>query len=208
MRTLEIFAQTAVAGRRLVFCLGAPGSGKGSICEKLAQRHRHRGWATLSAGELLRRAAVDDDALRRGEIVPPERSTHVLLSELSEMKNNEKVVIIDGFPRDLNAARLWDRILPQENTCAVVLAVRESELRKRLGRRGRMDDHSDTIKRRIELHNKVAPPLLDYLDAEGRAVEVDGNGNIDDVVRKVELVLLKPPFQLDFDIANAISQPS
>ncbi len=204
MRSLEHLARKAVANRRVLFCLGPPGSGKGSICEKLAQRHAHRGWTTLSAGQLLRRAAIDDDVLRRGEIVPPERSAQVLLSELCEMKDDVKVAIIDGFPRDLSAALLWDRILPNENTCAVVLAVHEDALRQRLGRRGRMDDHLDTINRRIELHKQVAPPLLGYLATEGRAVEVDGNGPIDDVVRDVELVLSKPPFELEVNRSQTI----
>lgn len=200
---LQKLAQQAVRGRQIVFCLGGPGSGKGSVCEKLAARHEHYGWATLSVGELLRRAATDDDALRRGEIVPPERSASLLLNELVKMKNDVKVAIIDGFPRNLNAALLWDRLLPNANTCALLLSVHESTLRKRLVFRGRMDDNSDTVDKRIELHKKLAPQLFDYLAADGRAVEVDGNGTIDEVVRDVEYVLSKPPFSLDVDVVNS-----
>ena len=50
---------------RVVFVLGGPGSGKGTLCAKIVETY---GWVHLSAGDLLR-AERKDPSSKHGELI-------------------------------------------------------------------------------------------------------------------------------------------
>ena len=54
---------TSGAEFRVVFVLGGPGSGKGTMCGKIVEKY---GWVHLSAGDLLR-AERKDPSSKNGE---------------------------------------------------------------------------------------------------------------------------------------------
>jgi len=88
--------------------VGAPGSGKGTICHKLSQDY---GFFHLSVGDYMRElsqgSTFDDqeiirDNLRQGSLLP----TRVILPILHKKVEEEKEkgyhhFLIDGFPRQL-----------------------------------------------------------------------------------------------------------
>jgi adenylate kinase len=45
----------------------------------------------------------------------------------------------------------------------------------------RRDDNEQAIRTRLELYEKQTLPLLDYYDAKGMLLRIDGSGNVDDV---------------------------
>ena len=53
----------------------------------------------------------------------------------------------------------------------------------------RPDDAVDTVKKRIEVYFTETAPLIDYYTRAGKLVEVDGEGSIDEVGRRIVVVL-------------------
>ncbi|KAM4739186.1 adenylate kinase 4, mitochondrial isoform 1-T1 [Anableps anableps] len=88
--------------------LGPPGSGKGTICKRIAQSF---GLQYLSSGHFLREGiAANTEAgvlaktyIERGMLVPDQVMTKLMLPKLEQMRNHSW--LLDGFPRTLAQAQ-------------------------------------------------------------------------------------------------------
>jgi adenylate kinase len=95
--------------------LGPPGAGKGTQAKRLAERLN---LAHISTGDILRQnvAGVTDlgkeakDYMNKGLLVPDELVTK-MLSERFGQPDVKKGFILDGYPRNLNQAKVLDNIL-------------------------------------------------------------------------------------------------
>lgn len=126
-----------------IVLLGAPGSGKGTQAELLAERYKVR---QISTGDLLREAVASNSPLGRqakiamdaGQLV----SDDVVLGIIQERilrPDARNGFILDGFPRSLPQAEALDQLLGSVGRpldLAVLLAVDVDALLQRLaGRR-------------------------------------------------------------------------
>ena len=123
--------------------IAAPGAGKGTLAKSLKEKYNY---VHISTGDLLRSAAAKGDALgleikrmqEAGALVTDEIVYQVLRNRLQEddCKNG---VILDGFPRNVNQAMEYEKILSDINMdlgVVIVLNVDEKILVKRItGRR-------------------------------------------------------------------------
>jgi hypothetical protein len=95
----------------VIFVLGGPGSGKGTQCALLAQRH---GFAHFSAGDLLRDEVASGSAQRQavqammneGKIVPAEVTIGLLRKAIASRAGP---YLIDGFPRSMDNATAYEK---------------------------------------------------------------------------------------------------
>ena len=56
------------------------------------------------------------------------------------------------------------------------------------GRRRRLfvsDDNEETVKSRLDVYVEQTAPLVEYYEKRGVLVNIDGDGNIDDVFRTI-----------------------
>ena len=96
-------------GRRVVFVLGGPGSGKGTQCARLVAEF---GWTHLSAGDLLRAEVARgtelgrelDRMMREGVIVPLDTTMRLLREAMLAADSSTPGFLIDGFPREIDQA--------------------------------------------------------------------------------------------------------
>ena len=96
---------------KVVFVLGGPGSGKGTICAKLAEAYS---FLHVSTGDLLRaevaaggRGAEEINGyMKEGKIVPSEVTVRLLKRAIDEA--TAPVVLVDGFPRAVDQVRAVD----------------------------------------------------------------------------------------------------
>jgi adenylate kinase len=58
----------------------------------------------------------------------------------------------------------------------------------------RPDDTVDTVKKRLEVYFSQTAPLIDYYAQAGKLVEVDGEGSVDEVSRRIVAALGKGEF--------------
>jgi adenylate kinase len=184
-----------------IVLLGAPGSGKGTQGEKLAA---HFGIPKLSTGDALRAAvAAGTDlgkkakaAMDAGKLVADDIVIGIVEQRLQQ-PDASSGFILDGFPRNTAQAQVLDKLLDGHHQHpidkAVHLAVDDEEIIHRLHDRavkeGRHDDQPDVIRHRIEVYNAQTHPLLDYYDAQGKLVTLQGVGTVEEIMQSILKVL-------------------
>ncbi|KAL2772438.1 adenylate kinase 4, mitochondrial isoform a [Daubentonia madagascariensis] len=116
--------------------LGPPGSGKGTVCQRIAQNF---GLQHLSSGHFLREnikanTEVGDMAkqyIEKGLLVPDHVITRLMMSELENRRSQHW--LLDGFPRTLGQAEALDKICDLD--LVIILNIPFETLKDRLSRR-------------------------------------------------------------------------
>ena len=121
-----------------IILLGAPGSGKGTMAQKLTNDLQI---PQISTGDIFRKNLKEEtplglqvkDIMARGELVPDEITIEIVKNRLSE-PDCANGYILDGFPRSIVQAEALDGF--QQIDCAINLDVDKETIVKRLsGRR-------------------------------------------------------------------------
>ena len=121
-----------------IILLGAPGSGKGTMAQKLTSE---LGIPQISTGDIFRKNLKEEtplglqvkEIMASGALVPDEITIQIVKNRLAE-SDCANGYILDGFPRSLVQASALDEF--QQIDCAVNLDVAEDVIIKRLsGRR-------------------------------------------------------------------------
>ena len=126
----------------VVVLLGAPGAGKGTQAQILAER---LGLAHVATGDLFRAAVREGTPLGltakgymdRGELVPDSVTIDMLFERLAK-PDAEKGILLDGFPRNTAQAEVLDKALVERGgkvDVAPYIEVPEADLVARLGGR-------------------------------------------------------------------------
>jgi adenylate kinase len=166
--------------------LGAPGAGKGTQAQRLADK---LGVPQISTGDLFRRnigagtklGLEAKGYLDAGDLVPSSL-TNALVDDRLDEPDVADGFILDGFPRSVEQAEALHDMLEARNTkIDAVLEFRVSEdvLLERLKERGRADDTEDVIINRMNVYRDETAPLLDYYHRELKTV--DAVGTVDEV---------------------------
>lgn len=177
----------------VIFVLGGPGSGKGTQCQLLKTEFD---LSQICVGDLLRREAASGtklgrtvaDIMQRGELVPGEVTMALLEEELSRLSGKCSGVLIDGFPRAMDQAIEFERLV---TVCKFVLFFQcdDEVMIKRLLKRGvtsgRADDVEDVVKRRLATFATVTMPVVEYYRECGKLREIESNhSSIEDVYER------------------------
>ncbi|WP_417376175.1 nucleoside monophosphate kinase [Gimesia maris] len=170
----------------VVFVLGGPGAGKGTMCE-LAESQL--GWTHLSTGDLCRtarqaggpNAAIIEEFIRAGKLVPNEIIVTLLRDKMETVirttgRNN---FLLDGFPRSLSNLEAWHEIFGKEADLPKILyfecpyAVLEQRILGRARYSGRSDDNIESIKLRFDTFKAETLPTVEHFKSKNKCVEVD-----------------------------------
>lgn len=178
----------------VVFVLGGPGSGKGTMC---ALAEAQLGWVHLSAGELLRNererggptAETIENHLTAGEIVPNEITVTLLQRAMDNaMRSTGKLnFLIDGFPRSLGNLEGWYGIFGRETELPTMLYfecpydVLEQRILGRAKYSGRSDDNIESVKLRFDTFKAKTLPTLERFKSEDKVVQVDASRGREEV---------------------------
>ena len=185
-----------------VILLGAPGSGKGTQSIILNKKF---GFLQLSTGEMIRQNIEDKTALglmvqtlvNSGEFV----NDDTILSMISNrilMKDCKNGFILDGFPRNVNQAKKFDKILKENNkkiNIVIELKVIKKILFERIQNRAieaneaREDDKGEVLENRIKIYEEQTEPLIPYYKDLGLHYEVNGMKNIDEIALDIEKII-------------------
>lgn len=170
----------------VVFVLGGPGAGKGTMCE-LAECQL--GWTHLSTGILLRAAreqggpaAEEIDAyMTAGKLVPNEIVVPLLKEAMERViRTTGKVnFLLDGFPRSMSNLDVWYEVFGRETELPKMLYlecpyhVLEERILSRASYSGRNDDNVESVKMRFNTFKQETLPTVEFFKSKGRCVEVD-----------------------------------
>ncbi|MDB4749614.1 nucleoside monophosphate kinase [Rubripirellula sp.] len=170
----------------VVFVLGGPGAGKGTMCE-LAESQL--GWNHLSTGDLLRAerdaggatAARIQEYIAAGKLVPNEIVVSLLKNAMEKItrttgKNN---FLLDGFPRSLSNLEGWfdvfgkDTELPKMLYFECPYEVLKQRILGRAKYTGRTDDNVESLKLRFDTFKEETLPTVELFKSKKKCVEVD-----------------------------------
>lgn len=205
----------------LIF-LGKPGSGKGTQAAMVAEKLRI---PTISMGELLREIATQDTPLARtvkevtgkGNLLGDDLIINIL-EERIEKNDCKKGFILDGFPRTVNQAEIFNKKVDK----VIYIDVRNETIIDRLSSRRecptcraifnvitnppkkegicdncgakliiRKDDNPETIKNRLKVYEESTKPLIDYYTKKGLLMKVNGEQAIEDILNEILTILKK-----------------
>ena len=173
-----------------VLIIGGPGSGKGTICERLISDYH---FTHLSVGELLRaevaaqtsRGLEVESIMKAGLLVPDDLVMEMVTSHISQSSAS---VLLDGFPRTLKQAQSFN-VTP---SLILWLDCEDEILINRILERakhsGREDDNLETVTERIKTFKSNAEPILHYYSQpeHGHLVTIDGSKSVDEVYAQVD----------------------
>ncbi|KAL8598216.1 hypothetical protein ACOMHN_043287 [Nucella lapillus] len=169
----------------IVFLAGAPGSGKSTQAEMLAQRYP--GWVRVPVGELLRGEVADkgtaeakwnmvNDLMSKGEMAPLDVVDTILLEKLKASHNAEGF-IIQGFPCDMDQANDYEKLVGRVDAVLLVDCEEETLSRQLLetgGRSRRPDINVNTVAKLIHSFRDRALPTLKHYEDRNKLFVIDG----------------------------------
>ena len=170
----------------VVFVLGGPGAGKGTMCE-LAELQL--GWVHLSSGELIRAdleakgtaEGYDKNALAAGKLAGSGYVVSLLKKEMERITRTtgNRNFLLDGFPRSLENIEAWQAVFGEQAELPKMLYLEcpyEVLQQRILGRAkfsGRNDDNIESLKLRFDTFGAKTLPTVELFRAQGKCAEVD-----------------------------------
>ena len=117
-----------------VILIAPPAAGKGTLAKKLVD---NLGYVQLSTGDMLRERAKEDknleEIMKSGKLVSDELVFEALSAKLNKLGNTP--YILDGFPRTVSQAVMYDELLKDMNKdlgVVIYLDVDKEELKNRV----------------------------------------------------------------------------
>jgi len=177
--------------------IGAPGAGKGTQAELIAERFHV---AHISSGDLLRTHVQDNttigrsarEYLARGDLVPDAVVMDMLRKPVVAASESGGYVL-DGFPRTVDQAKAAYETAYELGVAvevAIYLEVPSEELTRRLLARGRgKDDTPDVIEHRLTVFEAKTRPMLDYYAEREELITVNGARPVHEVFWSITVQL-------------------
>ena len=185
----------------VIFLLGGPGSGKGTIGEKIAKTYNYE---LISAGDLLREEKSNPNSKygelikeyqAEGKILPSEITIGLIKSKILELNSNGVYkILLDGFPRNNENLETWNKIIGDSIKLKFVIYLKCSEktmverVLKRGETSGRSDDNKETVVKRIKVFNEQSLPVIKFYKKEKMVKEIDSGKTpeqVFDAVKKI-----------------------
>lgn len=176
--------------------IGAPGAGKGTQAERLAQAFSI---PAISTGDIFRYNVKNETELGklaksfmdRGEYVPDSVTNDLVRDRLSQ-EDAQPGFLLDGYPRTADQVKELDDILAAAGSkldAVVLLTADTDEIVRRLLNRaqeqGRADDTEEVIRRRLEVYEEQTAPLIDIYAARDIVITIDGLGEVAEVTGRI-----------------------
>jgi len=198
--------------------LGPPGSGKGTYSELLSKEYN---LTVVAIGRELRKMSktplgkmLKEKYWAKGRLIPSNYAMDILRKHISK-----KGYILDGFPRELKEAKMFDKM--DRLDAVIVLNLSQNSVLKRL--RGRLqcsrcgrtyhlskappkkdmlcdkcgirlyeridDKEIKVIKERFKVYRNETGPVIKHYRRMGSVIDVDGEGSVETVFKRVEKVI-------------------
>ena len=205
--------------KNIIF-IAPPAAGKGTVSARICDKYNI---PHISTGDLLRDEIKNStklgleikDAMARGEFVSDEVITKLLKKRLSN-KDCKKGYILDGYPRNVNQAIVYDKLLEELDIDKDVAMQRALSrlvcskcglsynlLNKELSPvkegicdscgsplKSRSDDNEETFINRFNTYMNETFPLVDYYEKKNNLVKINvTDKNSDEVFEEVEKVI-------------------
>ncbi|MDR2782064.1 MAG: nucleoside monophosphate kinase [Holosporaceae bacterium] len=205
----------------ILILLGAPGAGKGTVAQYVKDKYDV---FYFSTGNLLRNEVKEkseigrrvEDILGSGGLVGDDLVNEIVEKNLEKIAVDGSIVVLDGYPRTENQARVLDEMMSgkfRDAIHVIELVVDAEEVVARISQRRvcvkcgntygskdnikicscggelvrRKDDEEATVRNRLREYEKATLPLSQYYS--DRIVKVDGSVTPEEVAQQVNACL-------------------
>lgn len=176
---------------------GAPGVGKGTQSALIEKKYN---LVHISTGDILREETSKGTELglkaksymEQGQLIPDDLIINMLEKKVDENINAEGI-LYDGFPRTVKQAEALDVMFEKKglklDTFLCLTADHDTLVARLLNRAkdsGRADDADvNVIENRIKVYNEQTLPVAEYYKNQGKSVEINGIGEINDIFNTI-----------------------
>lgn len=184
-----------------IIIFGPPGTGKGTMSEKIAEEF---GFRHISTGDIIRKnqrertkigLIADKMKVSEGNLLPDDIINEMVKQEIIDDKKSIGF-IFDGFPRTAGQAKMLDQFLNHKKTPVtevVYLDTPKWVVLERILKRGetseRADDNKEVFKTRWEAYKKDTIPAIEYFEGRGKVTRVNGEQTIDEVYKEIKNII-------------------
>lgn len=182
--------------KQLFLIIGAPGSGKTTDAQLIAQNNQEL-IAHYSTGDLLRaevasgsqRGKMIEGFTSKGNLVPLDIVVGAIIQAIKQESKN--TVILDGYPRSVEQMEALDEILKEEEGIQLVsvieVVVSEEVAKDRvLGRARGKDDNVEVFKNRMKVYNEPLREIEEFYTGQQLLHKVNGERTIEEIVADID----------------------
>ena len=181
--------------KKLFLIIGAPGSGKTTDAELIAQKNENI--SHYSTGDMLRaevasgseRGQEINKYISKGAIVPIHIVIETIVGAIKSAPTD--VVIIDGYPRSIEQMVELNKYLQKSDDVELVsvieVEVSEATARERvLGRARGADDDEKVFNNRMKVYTEPLQEIRDFYTNKNLLTVISGEDSIENIVNKME----------------------
>ncbi|WP_295699280.1 adenylate kinase [uncultured Helicobacter sp.] len=182
--------------KKLFLIIGAPGSGKTTDAQLIAQ-HNTDSIVHYSTGDLLReevasgseQGKIIDSFISKGNLVPLDIVVSTILNALANAPKD--VIIIDGYPRSVEQMQALDEKLKSQNQVELIsvieVQVSEAVARYRvLGRARGADDNAEVFNNRMQVYLSPLTEIQAFYTQSKVLHKINGERSIEEIVSEME----------------------
>mgnify|MGYP003571697418 CR=1 FL=1 len=186
--------------KKLFLIIGAPGSGKTTDAELIAQKHDTI--THYSTGDMLRaeiasgskRGERIDSFVSKGKIVPIEIVIETIVGAIKKAPTD--VIVIDGYPRSIEQMTELDKYLENETEVELVNVIevevsQDTAFQRVLGRAAdaeivRADDNEEVFLNRMKLYTEPLAQIQEFYGQKDLLKVISGEGTIEEIVEQMD----------------------
>ncbi|MDA7816797.1 adenylate kinase [Sulfurimonas sp.] len=180
--------------KKLFLIIGAPGSGKTTDAELIAEQNDNI--THYSTGDMLRAEVATgsdigkelDSYMSKGLIVPIEVAIKTITNAIKNAPTD--IIIIDGYPRSIEQLNALDEFLHVDSslelTSVIEVEVSEDTARDRvLGRNRGADDNTEVFDNRMKVYTEPLADIQAFYKPKNLLHVISGEGTIEEVVSEM-----------------------
>lgn len=173
---------------KIIFMIGGPGSGKGTQCEKLAEKY---GLTHISTGELLRnelsteseRSKLVRDIVERGDLVPSGIILELLREAMLASLGHTRGFLVDGYPQEVKQGKEFGCRIGDPHL-VICMDCSADTMTNRLLQRSQSSpcvDSTATIAKRLEAYYRASIPVIAYYETKTQLHKINAEGTPEEV---------------------------